>query len=184
MQGLLVGDVFFREYVVEFDMTGKKPIIGIAPLNKRYVPVSHNALASFELDEAPKGKLHMLRGAEIMYPATHTETLTQVDRIPIVNKKGTQYFMDVGIGTPRQPFTVIFDTGSTVFGVFTKKHDLPGHIKNQLPNYYFSENLHTMLQVIYLSFYLTICVSMYLTIFLSTTHSSYLSVSLLLYLSI
>jgi len=147
MQGLLVGDVFFREYVVEFDMTGRKPIIGIAPLNKRYQPVARNSLASFELDEAPKGKLHMLRGAEVMYPATHNEKLTQVDRIPIVNKKGTQYFMDVGIGTPRQPFTVIFDTGSTVFGVFTKKHDLPGHIKNQLPNYYFSENLHTMLQV-------------------------------------
>ena len=149
MQGLLVGDVFFREYVVEFDMTGRKPIIGIAPLNKRYVPVARNSLASFELDEAPKGKLHMLRGAEVMYPATHTERLTQVDRIPIVNKKGTQYFMDVGIGTPRQPFTVIFDTGSTVFGVFTKKHDLPGHLKNQLPNYYFSEDLHavSMLQV-------------------------------------
>ena len=29
----------------------------------------------------------------------------------MVNKKGTQYFMDVGIGTPRQKFTVIFDTG-------------------------------------------------------------------------
>jgi len=147
MQGLLVGDVFFREYVVEFDMTGRKPIIGIAPLNKRYVPVSHNSLASFELDTAPKGKLHMLRGAEVMYPATHEEKLTQVDRIPIVNKKGTQYFMDVGIGTPKQKFTVIFDTGSTVFGVFTKKHDLPGHIKNQLPNYYFKEDLHEMLQV-------------------------------------
>ena len=34
-----------------------------------------------------------------------------MDRIPVVNKKGTQYFMDVGIGTPRQKFTVIFDTG-------------------------------------------------------------------------
>jgi hypothetical protein len=109
--------------------------------------VSHNSLASFELDTAPKGKLHMLRGAEVMYPATHEEKLTQVDRIPIVNKKGTQYFMDVGIGTPKQKFTVIFDTGSTVFGVFTKKHDLPGHIKNQLPNYYFKEDLHEMLQV-------------------------------------
>lgn len=38
---------------------------------------------------------------QVMYPAEHSEVLTQVDRIPIVNKKGTQYFMDVGIGTPR-----------------------------------------------------------------------------------
>ncbi len=36
MQGLLIGDVFFREYIVEFDMTGRRPIIGIAPLNKNY----------------------------------------------------------------------------------------------------------------------------------------------------
>ena len=37
MQGLLVGDVFFREYVVEFDMTGRKPIIGIGiPTLQKY----------------------------------------------------------------------------------------------------------------------------------------------------
>ena len=28
MEGLLIGDVFFREYVVEFDMTEKRPIMG------------------------------------------------------------------------------------------------------------------------------------------------------------
>jgi hypothetical protein len=56
----------------------------------------------------------------ILTQHTHTHT-NQVDRIPIVNKKGTQYFMDVGIGTPRQTFTVIFDTGSAVFGVFSYK---------------------------------------------------------------
>eukprot|EP00286_Rhodomonas_abbreviata_P012883 CAMPEP_0181331768 /NCGR_PEP_ID=MMETSP1101-20121128/24703_1 /TAXON_ID=46948 /ORGANISM="Rhodomonas abbreviata, Strain Caron Lab Isolate" /LENGTH=563 /DNA_ID=CAMNT_0023441301 /DNA_START=30 /DNA_END=1721 /DNA_ORIENTATION=+ len=147
MQGLLVGDVFFREYIVEFDMTGHRPIIGIAPLNKHYNLVNQNVLASFEINKAPKSKLTLLRGSEVMYPAEHSEVLTQVDRIPIVNKKGTQYFMDVGIGTPRQPFTVIFDTGSTVFGVFTKKHSMPSHIKNQLPSYYFSENLHGLEQV-------------------------------------
>jgi len=141
MQGLLVGDVFFREYIVEFDMTGARPIIGIAPLNKAYNLVNQNVLASFEINKAPKSKLTLLKGSEVMYPAEHSEVLTQVDRIPIVNKKGTQYFMDVGIGTPRQPFTVIFDTGSTVFGVFAKKNDMPAHIKNQLPSYYFSENL-------------------------------------------
>lgn len=87
------------------------------------------------------------RGNEIMFPAEHSEVLTQVDRIPIVNKKGTQYFMNVGIGTPRQEFTVIFDTGSTVFGVFAHKEDLPGKIKNELPGYYFSENLRALAQV-------------------------------------
>lgn len=69
-----------------------------------------------------------------MFPAEHTERLTQVDQIPIFNKKGTQYFMDVGVGTPKQPFTVIFDTGSAVFGVFVVKHDLPMAIKAQLPD--------------------------------------------------
>jgi len=147
MQGLLVGDVFFRQFIVEFDMTDRKPVIGIAPLNKAYQLVKHSTLASFELHQAPRGKLLLLRGAETMYPAEHSQTLTQVDRIPIVNKKGTQYFMDVGIGTPRQPFTVIFDTGSTVFGVFTYKSDLPANIKAQLPSYYFSENLRALEQV-------------------------------------
>ena len=47
-----------------------------------------------------------------LYPKPQNRT--QVDQIPIFNKKGTQYFMDVGVGTPRQPFTVIFDTGSAV----------------------------------------------------------------------
>ena len=50
--------------------------------------------------------------------------LMEIDRIPIVNKQGTQYFMDVGIGTPRQTFTVIFDTvalfGYTLTTLFRK----------------------------------------------------------------
>ena len=56
----------------------------------------------------------------------------QVDQIPIFNKKGTQYFMDLSIGTPRQPFTVIFDTGSAVFGIFTSKDALPSSIRSKL----------------------------------------------------
>jgi hypothetical protein len=67
-----------------------------------------------------------------MYPAEHSTRLDEVDQIPIFNKKGTQYFMDLAIGTPKQAFTVIFDTGSAVFGVFTIKSKLPADIKSQL----------------------------------------------------
>ena len=133
MQGLLVGDVFFREYMVEFDMGDEsRPIIGIAKLNKAYSPVSSNELGYFKLQQAPRSKLTLLKGEETMYPAEHSTRLDEVDQIPIFNKKGTQYFMDLAIGTPKQPFTVIFDTGSAVFGVFTIKSDLPSKIKSEL----------------------------------------------------
>jgi len=135
MQGLLIGDVFFRSFMVEFDMTQReRPIIGMAPLNLNYKPVQKSEIGTYELHHAPITKLQLLRGEETMFPAEHTERLTQVDQIPIFNKKGTQYFMDVGVGTPKQPFTVIFDTGSAVFGVFVVKHDLPMSIRAQLPD--------------------------------------------------
>jgi len=142
MQGLLVGDVFFRSFMVEFDMTQReRPIIGIAPLNTKYAPVGTSQLGTFELHHAPVSKLQLLRGEETMFPAEHTKRLTQVDQIPIFNKKGTQYFMDVGVGTPKQPFTVIFDTGSAVLGVFVVKHDLPVSIRAQLPDDVMSADL-------------------------------------------
>jgi hypothetical protein len=147
MQGLLIGDVFFRSYMVEFDMTQReRPIIGIAPLNLKYAPVRQAGLGTFELHHAPISKLQLLRGEETMFPAEHTERLTQVDQIPIFNKKGTQYFMDVGVGTPKQPFTVIFDTGSAVFGVFVVKHDLPMAIKAQLPDSVMGQSLDLLEQ--------------------------------------
>lgn len=133
MQGLLVGDVFFREYMVEFDMGDEsRPIIGIAKLNKAYQPVTANELGYFKLQQAPRNKLTLLKGEETMYPAEHSTRLDEVDQIPIFNKKGTQYFMDLSIGTPKQAFTVIFDTGSAVFGVFTIKSKLPANIKSAL----------------------------------------------------
>jgi len=133
MQGLLIGDVFFREYMVEFDMMDEgRPIIGIAKLNKEYTPVTTAELGMYKLHQAPRQKLQLLKGEETMYSAEHSERLDQVDQVPIFNKKGTQYFMDVGIGSPSQPFTVIFDTGSAVFGVFTMKDTLPSTITSKL----------------------------------------------------
>ena len=40
------------------------------------------------------------------------------DRVPIHNEDMTQYFINISVGTPPQRFTVIFDTGSSVFGTF------------------------------------------------------------------
>ena len=57
-----------------------------------------------------------------MFPAEHEEKLAAVDRIPIENSMGTQYFMDVTIGKPEQKFTVIFDTGSTGGHTDTQTH--------------------------------------------------------------
>ena len=133
MQGLLIGDVFFRSYMVEFDMSDKlRPIIGIAQLNLGYAPVTQSELDYYHEHRAPFTKLRLLKGEETMFAAEHTTRLREVDQIPIFNKKGTQYFMDVAIGTPEQTFTVIFDTGSAVFGVFTEKSDLPAQIQASL----------------------------------------------------
>jgi len=141
MDALQVGDVFFRQYIVEFNMMDQnRPIIGIAPLNRHYAPIrtktfKSDALKSDALktpQDPHSTKLVLTKGAAKMYPAQHTSMLAEVDRIPIVNKQGTQYFMDVGIGTPKQTFTVIFDTGSNVFGVFTYKNQLPASIKSKL----------------------------------------------------
>jgi len=142
MDGLLVGDVFFREYIVEFDMRNQNaPVIGIAPLNKAYAPIREKTFDDAGLKEVSKRKdpaypthtkLLLRKGDDKMYPAGHTTMLMQIDRIPVVNKQGTQYFMDVKIGTPAQTFTVIFDTGSNVFGVFTYKSQLPSDIQAKL----------------------------------------------------
>jgi hypothetical protein len=133
MQGLLIGDIFFRSYLVEFDMQdADRPIIGIARLRADYMPVTTDAMHNLQLAEVPVHRLALLRGEETMYPASHRSRLEQVDQIPIFNKKGTQYFMRVAVGTPAQPFTVIFDTGSAVFGVFTREADLPNGIRSQL----------------------------------------------------
>ncbi|EKX44611.1 hypothetical protein GUITHDRAFT_152917, partial [Guillardia theta CCMP2712] len=44
------------------------------------------------------------------------------------------------------PFTVIFDTGSAVFGVFVVKHDLPMSIRAQLPDDMISTSLYMLEQ--------------------------------------
>ena len=62
MQGLLIGDVFFRSYMVEFDMSDKlRPTIGIARLNLRYSPVQGSELDYYHEHRAPIQKLRLLQ---------------------------------------------------------------------------------------------------------------------------
>lgn len=114
--GLLVGDVFFRRYLVMFDLEHypEQVIIGIGEQKPDYVPLDFygkakklhldKTMASVNISQAPPG--YLLPFAS--------------DRIPVYNQLETQYFMNISVGNPRQNFTVIFDTGSSVFGIFTK----------------------------------------------------------------
>ena len=79
MEGILIGDVFFREYMVEFDMEDEsRPVIGVAKLNKKYTPVTGALLGYYNLQQAPRTKLQLLRGEETMFPAEHSKRLDEV----------------------------------------------------------------------------------------------------------
>lgn len=116
--GLLVGDVFFRRYLVLFDLSRYPELIliGLAERNPDY-----KVLDFYE----PARKLPKLVASKrpFVNVSRHPpgwETPLASDRIPVYNQLETQYFINISVGTPRQPFTVIFDTGSSVFGVFTR----------------------------------------------------------------
>lgn len=139
MNGLLVGDVFFRSWLVLFDMTKENaPVVGIGKLNQNYAPVKESVSGFYTLEQAPLAKFPVKRristqSLAIMMPGVSEASSTEVDQVPVFNKKGTQYFVDLKMGTPPQKFTVIFDTGSSVFGVFVKKDKLPAAVQSQLP---------------------------------------------------
>jgi hypothetical protein len=116
--GLLIGDVFFRRYLVMFDLSDypQMILIGMAERNPAYT-----VLDFYE----PSRKLPKLVASKRPFvnvsrhpPGYVTPFAT--DRIPVYNQLETQYFINISVGTPRQNFTVIFDTGSSVFGVFTR----------------------------------------------------------------
>jgi len=147
MNGLLVGDVFFRSWLVLFDMTVEnRPLIGIGKLNQHYAPVKEAVSGFYTLEQAPLAKFPVKRristqslaatqtqSLAVMMPGVPEASSTEVAQVPVFNKKGTQYFVDLKMGTPPQKFTVIFDTGSSVFGVFVKKDKLPPAVQAELP---------------------------------------------------
>jgi len=114
--GILVGDVLFRRYVVMFDLTAfpERVLIGIGKRKAGYqLGAPHpviNKMAAVKVAGKPGGE----------QVAAKYKAPKATDRIAIWNQEETQYFINVSVGIPRQKFTVIFDTGSSVFGVFSQ----------------------------------------------------------------
>eukprot|EP00282_Hemiselmis_andersenii_P034861 CAMPEP_0169453540 /NCGR_PEP_ID=MMETSP1042-20121227/14812_1 /TAXON_ID=464988 /ORGANISM="Hemiselmis andersenii, Strain CCMP1180" /LENGTH=571 /DNA_ID=CAMNT_0009565579 /DNA_START=32 /DNA_END=1747 /DNA_ORIENTATION=- len=114
--GILVGDVLFRRYVVLFDLRHypESVVIGIGKQNPHYKPAKHH----HAITKVPAYKRKPLNISDSAPPRYKAPMAT--DRIPIWNQEETQYFINLTLGSPRQKFTVIFDTGSSVFGIFSR----------------------------------------------------------------
>merc|ERR1711966_419841 len=114
--GILVGDVFFRRYVVMFDLQHfpQNVIIGIGQQKKGYKVLDYygNHPTKVAVSKNPQ--------VNVSKAPPHYKLPFATDRVPIYNQLETQYFINISVGNPRQNFTVIFDTGSSVFGIFTK----------------------------------------------------------------
>jgi hypothetical protein len=119
--GLLVGDVFFRRYLVLFDLERypEEVVIGIGRHNPSYELLGYYG-ESKVLPKIPADKLSTMVNLTNAPPGYAEHPAIATDRIPLYNQFQTQYFINVSIGTPRQNFTVIFDTGSSVFGIFSQ----------------------------------------------------------------
>mmetsp|Transcript_25239 Transcript_25239/g.51325 ORF Transcript_25239/g.51325 Transcript_25239/m.51325 type:complete len:280 (-) Transcript_25239:52-891(-) len=114
--GILVGDVFFRRYVVMFDLQHfpESVIIGIGKQKEGYQVLDYYGNTSTKVAVSKKAAVNISKAPPHYFLPFAT------DRIPIYNQLETQYFINISVGNPRQNFTVIFDTGSSVFGIFTK----------------------------------------------------------------
>ena len=99
---------------VELEQT---PLIGIAPRNPLYHPVEPGTVDRLKI---PMIKRH--RGqVEIVEPEDEEQSKHGIDHVPVsINKMRTEYFVNVSVGSPRQTFTVLIDTGSSTLAIFSK----------------------------------------------------------------
>ena len=95
----------------------QSPLIGIAPRNPLYHPVEPGTVDRLKI---PMIKRH--RGqVEIVEPEDEEQSKHGIDHVPVsINKMRTEYFVNVSVGSPRQTFTVLIDTGSSTLAIFSK----------------------------------------------------------------
>lgn len=140
---LILGDPFFRYYVVLFDMIKKPYKFGIAKRNPAYKLVSElhpnepYMLTKQLIDPHPHTKMALERKHQnvrrgILKPKHDSRTELAraqlaadddevLSRVPSDNVNDLQYLLDMSVGTPPQKMKVIFDTGSYMLAIYSKE---------------------------------------------------------------
>lgn len=120
--GIILGDVIFRSMVVEFDLTHPShPQIGLAARNEFYKPVlsgdgGDGSKVPLYKEERDAGQMQIsIRKLR----ASRTGRGT-VEHLPVtVDYMQTAMYVKVSVGSPKQDFKVLVDTGSSDFAVFS-----------------------------------------------------------------
>jgi hypothetical protein len=126
--GIILGDVIFRSMVVEFDLTHPNhPQIGLAARNEFYKPVHSDGGSGGDGSKVPIYKED--RHAGQMQISLRKLRASQggrgsVEHLPVtVDYMQTAMYVKVSVGSPKQDFKVLVDTGSSNFAVFSHPYE-------------------------------------------------------------
>jgi len=103
---IVLGDWIFQSWAVVFEWfpPPSRPGIMLAPRNDAYVLKGSDGADDFETSSVEGGvrRHHVVR------------------RVPLMDDQRLTFLVPVRIGRPPQPFNLVFDTGSSFFGVRTQ----------------------------------------------------------------